>query len=830
MKSRTTVWDACLLLVVFVGGLMIGARYMGVFQRTGTSDFGQSEFGAAVAFVCGHGFLDPRGESPALHAFLARQSDRLSCSDLPATLRFIEPNFTQRLYRYLMVAVALTWKWTGISWSALTPLFGLMFALTLGAAYGLFRLAGPPIAAFVALIPLAVSAHHLGMLPSLRDYAKAPFMLLPMLVMAWLAMPLFSRGKALALSCIFGLILGIGFGFRNDLLIHIPPFVVVVALLLPVGLREELRLKAACLGLAALMFVASAWPILRAYGQGSNTGHVMVQGLTTPFDGPLGLTRPPYDVGTHYHDRFSGALIGTRAFLRTGRFAAYLSPEYDREAVSTMLGVARHWPADVFVRAIASTLTVFDFPFTTGRFSAAVPPGIAGAFGTRFYELQADVLRMLIGLGPLLAVGALIAIGSASVRNAVVLFLLVLYYCGYPAIQFHIRHFFHLEFVAWWALLFLAAALVRTVQARLRREPLRLPLQARAAGAGAIVAVMAVVVVPPLWALRAYQQAHVSVLIDELRHQPRRPLTLVRTRDGDNVQIVLDELWGRLEPGDVVLRYLAAEFSADQCGADDVPVLFKYKATYGTTAFTTLFRIPVDPGAPTTQFVPVFRDADSSEFTAMQMPAGYDACLKSVAVVNGIGSLPLPIDLTLTPQADGTPWFQRLVEWENAPLSPTPSVHAFPADAVSVRHPDPTMPALHAEYVAKGLSSSGRGWSGAMVASVPQARILQFSENDLPAGVVLRATGTLRRGGLQIGVLQDNRWFAMRDVDTMGPFTILVRVSQPGHYGVLVTDMSSRAWRLEPGSLLRLVSRYVAGWLLKDDFDLHDIAWTRPRV
>ena len=117
-----------------------------------------------------------------------------------------------------------------------------------------------------------------------------------------------------------------------------------------------------------------------------------------------------------------------------------------------------------------------------------------------------------------------------------------------------------------------------------------------------------------------------------------------------------------------------------------------------------------------------------------------------------------------------------------------------------------------------------------MVASVPQARILQFSESDLPAGVVLRATGTLRRGGLQIGVLQDNRWFAMRDVDTMGPFTILVRVSQPGHYGVLVTDMSSRAWRLEPGSLLRLVSRYAAGWLLKDDFDLHDIAWTRPRV
>ncbi len=36
------------------------------------------------------------------------------------------------------------------------------------------------------------------------------------------------------------------------------------------------------------------------------------------------------------------------------------------------------------------------------------------------------------------------------------------------------------------------------------------------------------------------------------------------------------------------------------------------------------------------------------------------------------------------------------------------------------------------------------------------------------------------------------------------------------------------AWRLESLSLLRRASRYVAPWLLMDDFDLHDIEWLNP--
>src|SRR5439155_8563052 len=120
------------------------------------------EFGAAVALACGHGFADPLTVPPALSAFLNQRVDAFSCADWPAGLPVGPPNFTQRLYRYLMTTVALQWKWSGVSWSGLATLFGIVFGLTLGAAYGLFRLAAGPAVSALAVLPLAISAHQLA--------------------------------------------------------------------------------------------------------------------------------------------------------------------------------------------------------------------------------------------------------------------------------------------------------------------------------------------------------------------------------------------------------------------------------------------------------------------------------------------------------------------------------------------------------------------------------------------------------------------------------------------------------------------------------------------
>jgi len=202
-----------------------------------------------------------------------------------------------------------------------------------------------------------------------------------------------------------------------------------------------------------------------------------------------------------------------------------------------------------------------------------------------------------------------------------------------------------------------------------------------------------------------------------------------------------------------------------------------------------------------------------------------------VSVVDDRSSIEEPVDFRLTPNARNTAWFQRLAQWENAPTSADPAVFALPANLIAPSAARiASVPQLPLFWMTRGMSElpDGRGWTGVVKAGVVEAHLLQFREQDVPAGAVLRATGVLRRGGLQVCIIKGDLWLVMQGVDSPGPFTVLVRAPSAGRYGALVTDFSTREWRIEPTALLRRVSRYAAPWLLKDDFDLHDIDWMPP--
>src|SRR5206468_11003172 len=149
--------------------------YMRAFNRLGgVADFGQPEFSAAVALACGRGFVNlGYNATPGLAKFLARESDTFSCKELPPAIGG-ELNVTQRLYRYLRMATAVVWVTSGVSWSGLWPLSAILFGSAIASAYGLFRLGTGRLLAAAASLALVVSAVHLGHLPYLRDYAKAP--------------------------------------------------------------------------------------------------------------------------------------------------------------------------------------------------------------------------------------------------------------------------------------------------------------------------------------------------------------------------------------------------------------------------------------------------------------------------------------------------------------------------------------------------------------------------------------------------------------------------------------------------------------------------------
>jgi hypothetical protein len=134
------------------------------------------ELGAAVALACGHGFVDPGYEpNPRVAAFLSKRIDRISCEELPARESMGPPNFTQRLYRYMTVAVGLTWKLFGVSWTRLSALLGLLYAITAVVVYGLFRLATTQAPSLVAAVIMSCRLCGWGICPSCAIMRSAPF-------------------------------------------------------------------------------------------------------------------------------------------------------------------------------------------------------------------------------------------------------------------------------------------------------------------------------------------------------------------------------------------------------------------------------------------------------------------------------------------------------------------------------------------------------------------------------------------------------------------------------------------------------------------------------
>jgi hypothetical protein len=134
-----------------------------------------------------------------------------------------------------------------------------------------------------------VSSLQLANLPNLRDYGKAPFTLALVLILIALVVRPWRRRDVLLLSLGYGLLMGIGYGFRTDLLVDIPPFFITVALFLPDGVVRNVGVKVS----AVLLFAGALSPqdgrsFRRCFsGDASNT---TLLGLTTPFNDAPGVT------------------------------------------------------------------------------------------------------------------------------------------------------------------------------------------------------------------------------------------------------------------------------------------------------------------------------------------------------------------------------------------------------------------------------------------------------------------------------------------------------------------------------------------------------------
>jgi hypothetical protein len=500
-------------VLVAAGVAFGGAR--DAFLASPPQLFLQGEFGPAVMLAAGRGFGNPVLEpGTPLERFLKLTQPVLVPDDI-GTPALVATNQFQDSHRYLLAAVGTWWRMTGIAWARIAEVAGVSHALATIAAFVLFRHLVPSGVALLAALAFAVSPLQLAFAPHLRDFIKAPFLLAGLAGVVALARRPMGDRQLLAVSAAIGAAIGLGTGFRMDVVVVLP--VAAITILLFCGDRpwRDLRLKGLALSVLVAMMTLAAWPVLsRMSSEGSNAFHFLLLGYSDWFNGRLRVEAAPYSFLPFYSDHFVHHLVRVRAFAAAGVDAPLPSAAYDAAAFDLWWQWVRHFPADAYTRLLAAVDGVLNLAFD----NPGGPPGVSNTV--------AQWLNGWRGWGALLGAALIAAAAWRGWRLALFSAFVIVAATGYPSLQYDPRHYFHLQVVPV-AILALLGWRAATAAHACLRGPVRVTRAdalavARAAPRPALTAVVVgLLVLLPAPALRAYQAQHVSGLLAEFLRQPR---------------------------------------------------------------------------------------------------------------------------------------------------------------------------------------------------------------------------------------------------------------------------------------------------------------------
>lgn len=676
---------------MFVSGQAIALTYL--FTWGGEPEFYQKYHGAAVMLALGKGFVNPLDyKVPAIKDFLNLKAKALDPGKLPEEIPWEAPTAFQENHRYAMYLFGYWWRLFGISWDAVLPLQGLFFGLAIAAAYYLFRVGMGRALAFVASVIVALSPGFLYMVPHFRDFSMAPFVLAVLALVGWLLKAPLPPARTLGLSAVLGGVMGVGLGFRQDVLACVPICAVLLFFFLPGPLRSTWWLRPLAVVALVVSFGAPGYPILKAvHGRAADSFHHINQGLTRLFNQNLGLGGAPYDLGCMYRDEYTHSIVSSFAMYKTDatrELQAYVSPEYDRASRQYFVDqFLRHFPADFLLRWYASTVRILNY--SAFALDSFVPLELENGLLQSQFAWRWRWLGPLAGWGTVLALAALFLISVRSLRLAVAAGMALIYFGGYVSLQFMLRHYFYLEVLFWWVLGFLIAQGLATVfwmlhprHMQVLRRVVSAPVTwwsppVKRALAFAVIGMLAVAA--PVCVARVWQSAHMSVIYRQYAEATREPLETETAGNG----VVLFKPKGFLDyehftPRERALQVQTGLLVVEVEPADDsFWLVFVYEATRPENNFSDQIRIPSKRAANTKRlrvFFPAYNAPaqyilGDRHFVGVRVSKAFAPCIKGLYRVPDFGQLPVMMNLTLADNWSEAPTYLTWQdEWRPLPV------------------------------------------------------------------------------------------------------------------------------------------------------------------
>lgn len=519
-------------------------------------------FVPAIMMNASRGFtnIEP-ADIPQLRAFLDFREQTFDAALIQPTISIIPLHPYQEYHRYLIYSVALAWRLLGISWEAIKYLILFYLILAVGCVYALSRLAMRPILAFAVSLGFLYAQAVLWTLPIIRDFAKAPFILGLLFILGMTVRFRLTKTQYVLLAIATGVLLGVGIGFRRDMMVFVPISLVILFLCKLKSAHWDLLLRIfSCLAVLFFFFTCGA-PVHRAlYRDGYVAAHDTIMGFASFSDHELGVLTPAsYEKQYLLNDLFC-TLKAHDAAKRGLTFPEEVykvrcnEPEFDLEMKQAyVLLIWKTFPADMLTRAYAAVLRM----------------------ATAIINSQYAVPRFFEKTGIWFMVGALLLVAARHPFEAWLMVLLLLYFCGYTSLQFAIRHAFHMSFIPYFfaALFFqqLGSQVLRLTKKNCSNTPqFASSFRKFTSGCGRTVGwlllILSMTLVPLYW-VRMYQERTVRALMDSYARSSR--VTIPYRQEIWNNRCVFIPLEGRncglcQNMGmivDIETRHIAASFA-----------------------------------------------------------------------------------------------------------------------------------------------------------------------------------------------------------------------------------------------------------------------------
>lgn len=301
---KRLAWGIFIPVFILLQGILLYHRYFYDWKGP-VGTLSNETFVPAVMIAAGRGFhVTDIDAVPGLRAFVDYQSARFDVAAIPQEVALEAPGRGYQWLRYMLYTVGYIWRMFGVSWKALAILTLLMLLISSIAVYKISRLAMPiSWSIFVALAFTWNSAVYTQM-HLFRDFSKAPFILVTVYLLARAIAKHLSWKGYLVTATLIGLVLGVGLGFRTDMLALVPLSIIVLftCRLKPARYINVFRPMAALL--LVLTFTISGYLILSVYTTvpGEN-GHHLVMGFSSRCLQEMGtLTPASYEVNYVSHD------------------------------------------------------------------------------------------------------------------------------------------------------------------------------------------------------------------------------------------------------------------------------------------------------------------------------------------------------------------------------------------------------------------------------------------------------------------------------------------------------------------------------------------------